>query len=125
IGGNGAGKSTLVNCISGHLRPDHGVIRVHGQDVHDLPAEYRTSLGLSRTFQDARLFPGLTVRETVMTAMDSSNRSGALGALVSAPWVRNAERTKRADADRILQEFGLAERATALTSELSTGMRRI
>ena len=125
IGGNGAGKTTVINCISGHLRPDAGLIKVYGQDMHDLGPEFRPVLGLSRTFQDARLFPGLTVQETVMAAMDRSNRSGAVGALLAAPWVRRAEREKGERAGEILASFGLADRANSLTGELSTGMRRI
>jgi ABC-type branched-subunit amino acid transport system ATPase component len=125
IGGNGAGKTTLINCISGHLRPDAGTILVAGQDVSALAPEFRPFLGVSRTFQDARLFPGLTVAETIMAAMDGANRSGAIGAIVNAPWVREAEAGKRRRALEILAEFGLAERANTLTGELSTGMRRV
>lgn len=125
IGGNGAGKSTLLNCISGHLRPAAGAIVVNGQDVSDLAAEYRPYLGLSRTFQDARLFPGLTVTETVMVAMDRTNRSGAIGSLLGMPWMRAAETEKQERALAILASFGLEGRAETLTAELSTGMRRV
>ena len=125
IGGNGAGKSTLLNCVSGHVHPDAGRIVVSGHEVSDLAPEYRPFLGMSRTFQDARLFPGLTVLETVMVAMDYRNRSGAVGALVGAPWMRSAEADKRGRALGILESFGLEERAESLTAELSTGMRRI
>jgi ABC-type branched-subunit amino acid transport system ATPase component/ABC-type branched-subunit amino acid transport system permease subunit len=125
IGGNGAGKSTLLNCISGHLRADAGQVVVNGQEVQGLAPEYRPFLGLSRTFQDARLFPGLTLAETVMTATDRRNRSGVVGSLLGAPWVRWAERSKRARATEILTSFGLADRADSRVSELSTGMRRI
>ncbi|HEX9684136.1 MAG TPA: branched-chain amino acid ABC transporter permease/ATP-binding protein [Acidimicrobiales bacterium] len=125
IGGNGAGKSTLLNCISGHVRPNAGEIVVAGQDIRDLSPEYRPFLGLSRTFQDARLFPGLTVRETVMLAMDRNNRSGSIGAMVGAPWVRWSERAKAVRAQQILESFGLADRGHSRVGELSTGMRRI
>lgn len=125
IGGNGAGKSTLLDCISGHLRPDDGKVFIGGEEVQDLPAEYRPVLGLSRTFQDARLVPGLTLTELVMTALDRKNRSGTIGALLGAPWVQSAERDKRTSAQEILTSFGLADRAESRVSELSTGMRRV
>ncbi|HEV3355108.1 MAG TPA: ABC transporter ATP-binding protein, partial [Acidimicrobiales bacterium] len=125
IGGNGAGKSTLLNAISGHVRPQEARIVVYGEDVAGLAPEYRPFLGLGRTFQDARLFPGLTVLETVMAAADREARGGAVGAMVGSPWMRLSEREKRARATEVLEEFGLADRATSLVGELSTGMRRV
>jgi ABC-type branched-subunit amino acid transport system ATPase component len=125
IGGNGAGKSTLLNAISGHVGADGAHIVVAGEDVAGLGPEYRPFLGLGRTFQDARLFPGLTVVETVMAAADRQARGGAVGAMVGSPWLRLSEREKRAQAMEVLEEFSLADRATSLTAELSTGMRRV
>ena len=125
IGGNGAGKSTLLNAISGHVPARATRIVVAGEDVVELGPEYRPFLGLGRTFQDARLFPGLTVAETVMAAADREARGGAVGAMVGSPWLRMSEREKRARAMEVLDEFGLADRASSLTAELSTGMRRV
>jgi ABC-type branched-subunit amino acid transport system ATPase component/ABC-type branched-subunit amino acid transport system permease subunit len=125
IGGNGAGKSTLMSCVSGHLVPDAGTIEEIGQEVAGLPPEYRAQLGLARTFQDARLYPGLTVLETVLVALDRTDRSDTLSALVGAPWVRGPERGKRARAQALLTRVGLTDRAHTLVSELSTGMRRL
>jgi ABC-type branched-subunit amino acid transport system ATPase component/ABC-type branched-subunit amino acid transport system permease subunit len=125
IGGNGAGKSTLLSCVSGHLRPDHGRVWVSGEEVTGLPPERRTGLGLSRTFQDAHLFPGLTLAETVITAADRDEPGGVVGAMTASPWLRRSERAKRARALVTLDEFGLADRADSLTGELSTGMRRV
>lgn len=125
IGGNGAGKSTLLNMVSGHLRPDAGHVVVAGRDVTTLAPEYRAYLGLVRSFQDARLFPGLTVLETVMAAADRNERSGTVGAMTASPWARLSERAKRETAVDVLDAFGLADRADSLTGELSTGMRRI
>jgi ABC-type branched-subunit amino acid transport system permease subunit/ABC-type branched-subunit amino acid transport system ATPase component len=125
IGGNGAGKSTLLNAISGHVRPQEARIVVCGEDVAGLAPEYRPFLGLGRTFQDARLFPGLTVVETVMAAADREARGGAVGAMVGSPWMRLSEREKRIRAVDVLEEFGLADRAASLVGELSTGMRRV
>lgn len=125
IGSNGAGKSTFLNCVSGHLRGQEGVIRIAGRDVTDLAPEYRPWLGASRSFQDASLFSGLTVIETVMVALDRTDRSGAIGSAVGAPWVRSAERRKRAEALVVLAKLGLDNRADSLVRELSTGMRRL
>jgi ABC-type branched-subunit amino acid transport system ATPase component/ABC-type branched-subunit amino acid transport system permease subunit len=125
IGGNGAGKSTLMNCVSGHLSPDGGTIEVFGQTVAGLPPEYRSQLSMARTFQDARLYPGLSVLETVLVALDRTNRSDTVSSLVGAPWVRTHERSKRERARLLLERVGLADREGALVNELSTGMRRL
>lgn len=125
IGGNGAGKSTLVNCISGHAVPDEGTIEVFGQQLAGLPPEYRPHLSLARTFQDARLYPGLSAHETVLVALDRTNRSDTFSSLVGAPWVRMHEKSKRARAHELLDRVGLADRGDTLVSELSTGMRRL
>ena len=81
IGANGAGKTTLLDVISGHRRPDGRLDRASpGDDVTALGPEARPHRGLSRTFQDARLYPGLTVLETVMAAADARARGGAVSA---------------------------------------------
>ena len=125
IGGNGAGKSTLLNVVSGHQAADAGAVIVAGEDVRGAGPERRPALGLARTFQDGRLFPGLTVLETVMAAMDRQEASGVVGAMVASPWSRLSEQAKRRRAMAVLDRFGLADRADSVTSELSTGMRRV
>ena len=81
--------------------------------------------GLARSFQDASLFAGLTVRETIQVALAQRHKVGILSAMVAAPWVRGTERRMRRDADDIIARFGLTAWADARTSELSTGTRRI
>lgn len=125
IGGNGAGKTTLFNCVNGHLKPGGGVVALFGDEVTGKPPMRRPHLGLARSFQDAHLYPGLTVLETVLVALDRLDRSGTFGSLIGAPWVRAGESRKRESAIGVLTRVGLAERADALTGELSTGMRRL
>ena len=125
IGPNGAGKTTLMNVVSGVLGPDRGSVRLFGHEVAGRPPEIRARYGLARSFQDATLFAGLTVLETVQVALAQKAHTRVLPALVSAPWVRAAERQSRKQALEIVEAFGLGPWADALTVELSTGMRRI
>jgi ABC-type branched-subunit amino acid transport system ATPase component/branched-subunit amino acid ABC-type transport system permease component len=125
IGPNGAGKTTLMNVISGVQTVQSGSVRLFGREVADLPADLRASLRVARSFQDATLFPGLTVLETLQVALSYRHKVGVLGALVAAPWVRAEDHRVRAEAERIAERFGLGPWGDALTHELSTGTRRI
>jgi ABC-type branched-subunit amino acid transport system ATPase component/ABC-type branched-subunit amino acid transport system permease subunit len=125
IGTNGAGKTTLMNVISGVLRPDWGSVEVFGRDVVPLPPDYRAAFGLSRSFQDASLFAGLTVRETIQVAVARHRKVGVVAAMLHAPWARRAEGRMTAEADQLLERFGLLPWADARTAELSTGTRRV
>jgi ABC-type branched-subunit amino acid transport system ATPase component/ABC-type branched-subunit amino acid transport system permease subunit len=125
IGPNGAGKTTLMNVVSGTLRADSGSICVFGSEAADLPPTMRPAFGLGRSFQEATLFPGLTVTETIQVALARHNRVGVVSSMIGAPWVRNVERRTRRQADEVVERLGLSAWADALTSELSTGTRRI
>ncbi len=125
IGTNGAGKTTLMNVISGVLQPDRGSVKVFGQEVADLPPDFRAAYGVARSFQDATLFPGLTVTETIQVALGRRNRVGMVSAMLAAPWVRTTERQVVREARQIAERFGLGPWADVQTSQLSTGTRRI
>src|SRR5207248_197021 len=75
IGPNGSGKTTLMDCISGFLEIDGGRIVVNGQDVSELSPHERARAGLGRSFQEAKLFPSLTVSETVAVALERHLKS--------------------------------------------------
>jgi ABC-type branched-subunit amino acid transport system ATPase component/branched-subunit amino acid ABC-type transport system permease component len=125
IGPNGAGKTSLMNVVSGVIFADEGTVRLFGRPVVDLPADFRASFGAARSFQDASLFQGLTVTETLQVALNSKYRVSSGASLVRAPWARDAEEQSRYEAVRILDRFGLSPWADTLTSDLSTGTRRI
>ena len=125
IGANGAGKTTLMNVISGVIPPVEGSVSLFGAEVADLPPDIRAAFGLSRSFQDASLFAGLTVVETLEVAIGQRHKVGVVSAMVGAPWVRASERRIRREATEIAERFGLGPWADARTSQLSTGTRRV
>ncbi|HEX5946943.1 MAG TPA: ABC transporter ATP-binding protein, partial [Acidimicrobiales bacterium] len=124
IGANGAGKSTLMNAIGGFVRST-GEVDVYGRAVAGVAPHRRAALGLGRSFQDAALFPDLTVRETVAVAAEARHRAGLTAVTVGLPRARRAERAKMALTDDVLGFLGLGPYADRFVSELSTGMRRI
>ncbi|MER6070611.1 MULTISPECIES: ABC transporter ATP-binding protein [unclassified Streptomyces] len=116
IGPNGSGKTTLFNLITGYLRPDSGQVRFNGREVTGLDAGTLYRRGLSRTFQQARVFPQLSVEENLVVAGGYSWRQ-----LLT----RRVSRADRQRAGRLLEEFRLAPVADLLASELSYGQRKL
>jgi ABC-type branched-subunit amino acid transport system ATPase component/ABC-type branched-subunit amino acid transport system permease subunit len=124
IGTNGAGKSTLMNGIGGYVRAS-GTVRIHGVDVSHHGSARRAREGLGRTFQAARLFPELTVRETVQVALEARGRTGFLSTALLLPHATRREHRRHAEADDLIGFLGLGRYATVRISDLSTGTRRI
>ena len=124
IGTNGAGKSTLMNAISGFV-PSSGTIEIFGTEAHNRSAPHRARLGIGRAFQNARLFASLSVRETLMVALEARERSLLVPSMLSLPPSPQREKRKRKQANEIIGYLGLSRYADALLGELSTGTRRI
>jgi ABC-type branched-subunit amino acid transport system ATPase component/ABC-type branched-subunit amino acid transport system permease subunit len=124
IGTNGAGKSTLMNAIGGYV-PSTGAVRLHGTPLTGRSAAARAALGLGRTFQAARLFPELTVRDTVLVALEGRHRTGLLSEALALPPARRRERAARAEAAELIDFLGLGRYADRYLADLSTGTRRI
>ena len=124
IGNNGAGKSTLLNAIGGYV-PAAGRVELLGRDVSALGPHRRAALGLGRTFQAARLFPELTVRETVELALEARERTSFWATASFAPRSWRAEARKRREAAELVDYLGLGRYADRAVAELSTGTRRI
>jgi ABC-type branched-subunit amino acid transport system permease subunit/ABC-type branched-subunit amino acid transport system ATPase component len=124
IGTNGAGKSTLMNAIGGFV-PARGHVELLGRDVSGLPAYRRHRVGLGRGFQAARLYPALTVRETIMVALEARERSFLVPSMTGLPPSPSSERRKRAEGSDLIDFLGLGRYADEFVSNLSTGTRRI
>jgi ABC-type branched-subunit amino acid transport system ATPase component/ABC-type branched-subunit amino acid transport system permease subunit len=123
IGNNGAGKSTLLNAIGGFV-PSRGNVVLLGRDVSRKKPHERARRGLGRTFQAARLYPELTVRDTVELALEARRRTSFWGSLLWLPSIK-PERSKRAEASELIDFLGLGRYADRFIAELSTGTRRI
>ena len=124
IGTNGAGKSTLLNAISGFV-PAEGRVFVFGTDITARKSPARHARGLGRGFQGARVYPGLTVRESLMVALEARSRSNLAASMTGLPPSPGQERTKRYEADEIIDYMGLKRYADHFVATLSTGTRRI
>jgi ABC-type branched-subunit amino acid transport system ATPase component/predicted MFS family arabinose efflux permease len=126
IGPNGSGKTTLFDIVSGFLRPDAGRVHLQGVDVTTASPETRARRHLLRRFQDAALFPSLTVQENVLVALQSQLevKSVVLSA-VQAGRARRAERQIRLRADGLLELLQLGRYRDTFARDLSTGLRRI
>jgi ABC-type branched-subunit amino acid transport system ATPase component len=124
IGTNGAGKTTLMNAVSGFVKST-GHIELFGDRVDHKSSYRRARLGMGRAFQNARIFGGLTVRETLMVALEARQRSLLIPSMLALPPSPPSERRKRKQAEEIIGYLGLGRYADNLISELSTGTRRI
>ncbi len=124
IGTNGAGKSTLLNAVSGFV-PAQGRVFVLGTDVTSRRAPGRHALGLGRGFQGARIYPGLTVRESLMVALEARSHSYLVPSMTALPPSPGQERAKRVEADELIDYMGLKRYADHFVATLSTGTRRI
>ncbi|MFZ9384192.1 MAG: MFS transporter [Ilumatobacteraceae bacterium] len=126
IGPNGAGKTTLFDLVSGFAPLYAGSIHIAGVDVSNASPNGRARAGLGRSFQDARLFPELTVRETLAVSLERwvANRS-ALAASMYLPPVFDSEQAVRQRVDELIELLGLGDYERKFVREISTGTRRI
>jgi branched-chain amino acid transport system ATP-binding protein len=131
MGPNGAGKTTVLDVLSGFVVPDSGTVRLISGDGGDLDLsalspDARAMLGLGRSFQDARLFPGLSVTETLAVSCErwvTSREPLAAALRLPASVLSEAEVFERVE--RILALLRLAVFRDRFASELSTGSRRL
>ncbi|HKV45703.1 MAG TPA: ABC transporter ATP-binding protein [bacterium] len=125
IGPNGAGKSTAIDLVTGFKTPDAGMVRFAGQDIRGWAPHRISRLGMIRTFQLPKEWPGLTVMENMLLAAPEGGRDAVWRALLAPGPLRRAEHEDRARSRAILEEFGLIALRDHLAGDLSGGQKRL
>jgi branched-chain amino acid transport system ATP-binding protein len=125
IGPNGAGKTTLFNLVTNLIAPSSGEVRFAGRSLRGLSQTRIAALGLIRTFQTARVFPGLSVIENVLAGHHRFMRAGVLRQVLWAPGQRREEADARRRALGLLDMVGLARLCDAHAIELPMGAQKM
>ncbi|HEU18312.1 MAG TPA: ABC transporter ATP-binding protein [Deltaproteobacteria bacterium] len=129
IGPNGAGKTTFFNCITGLYEPTDGEVIISppgrkSEKINGLKPNIVTAKGLSRTFQNIRLFQNMTVLENVMIGRHCRTSSGIVGAILKGPATRSEEKAIVRDSYAILEKIGLDESVNEFAKNLPYGEQR-
>ncbi|MHB8670122.1 MAG: ATP-binding cassette domain-containing protein [Acidimicrobiales bacterium] len=126
IGPNGAGKTTIFDLISGLTPLNAGRLRFAGQDITDLGPDRRAALGMGRSFQDARIFPALTVAENIAIGLERHiDVRDHLSSLLDLPAMQESEQDVAWTVDDLIELMNLGAFRNKFVAELSTGSRRI
>lgn len=124
IGPNGAGKTTVFNCISGFYQPTRGTITLEQQDITGKPSHQIARAGLTRTFQNIRLFREMTVVENLLIGRHGQANRGYLAGILRSKAFRESERAAKEAAAHWLDVFRLREFANYEAANLAYGQQR-
>jgi branched-chain amino acid transport system ATP-binding protein len=124
IGPNGAGKTTVFNLVSGMYTLDSGRVVLNGAEISGMKQHLITRSGIARTFQNIRLFKGLSILENVMTAGDPRSTYSLFDTLVLSPAMRRRERETRERARHVLSLVGMEHLGGEIPENLPYGLQR-
>ena len=124
IGPNGAGKTTFFNCITGFFPADEGEILFNGTPIQSLRPDKVAHLGISRTYQNIRLFPTMTALENIMVGLHHHLHASWIGAVLSTPRTRKEEEYAHEEARRLLRFVNLRGKGDVLARNLPYGDQR-
>ena len=124
IGPNGAGKTTFFNCITGFGKINEGEISFEGNPIHRLRPDQITHLGISRTYQNIRLFPDMTALENILVGQHLFLHSSWISAVLGTPKVHAEEKMALVEAQRLLNYVDLKGKGDMLARNLPYGAQR-
>ncbi len=124
IGPNGAGKTTFFNCVTGFYTPEGGVILLEDKNITGLAPNRVTHLGVSRTYQNIRLFKNMTSVENILVGMHPHLKSGMVGSILRDRRTMLEEKTSVEEAKRLLQFVGLRGKGDMMAMNLPYGAQR-
>ncbi|WP_422031562.1 ABC transporter ATP-binding protein [Roseovarius sp.] len=125
IGPNGSGKSTTIDCLTGFTRPDSGLARFDGRDVTGWRPEHLAAAGMVRTFQNVRIYEGMSVTDNLVVAARSLRRFTWAAQVLKLPRVTRHEAELRDEALSHLRLVGIEKYAEAPAGILSYGQRKL
>lgn len=124
IGPNGAGKTTFFNCVTGFYTPEEGDVCFQERSIRGLRVDKITELGIARTYQNIRLFRGMTTIENIMVGMHSRMKARELSTILRFGWMRKEERSALERAVDLLDFVGLDGQGDMLAENLPYGSQR-
>jgi branched-chain amino acid transport system ATP-binding protein len=124
IGPNGAGKTTLFNCITGFYTPEEGDILLDGQSIVGFSSDRVARLGISRTYQNIRLFKNMTAVENILVGMHTHLKSNMFASILRTRGTNKEEETAVEEARRLLRFVGLTGKGDLLAKNLAYGDQR-
>jgi branched-chain amino acid transport system ATP-binding protein len=124
IGPNGAGKTTFFNCVTGFYIIDEGKVIFDDRPLMDIPPDQITRRGISRTYQNIRLFSNMTAIENLLVGQEPHLKASWIGAVLSLPSTRQEEETAHQEARRLLTFVGLRGKGDIIAKNLPYGDQR-
>ncbi len=125
IGPNGAGKTTFFNCLTGLYQADAGTIGFDGRSLVGLRPDEITAQGIARTYQNIRLFRGMTALENVLVGQHVHLRASSWSAILHTARQQAEERTARAFGRELLDFVGLGGQEEVISTNLPYGDQRL
>lgn len=124
IGPNGAGKTTMFNLITGVYKLTEGEILFEGKPIHNQEPYKVAEAGITRTFQNIRLFKNLTTYENILTACQYTSDYSFIDAIFRTPKFKTGERMLKAETEELMELMGLSERRSMVAGNLPYGLQR-